>query len=85
MFVKIDWVMNLPASPEKLFEIATDYENYINYLPQQIKKITIIEVKENETTTEETLTFMTILKKEITTRQETQENGSTIKDRHGGC
>ena len=66
MFVKIDWAMNLPASPEKLFEIATNYENYVNYLPAQIKKITIIEDKEDETTTEETLTFMTILKKEIT-------------------
>lgn len=64
--MKIDWAVNLPATPEKLFEIATDYENYVNYLPAQIKKITIIEDKENETITEETLAFMTILKKEIT-------------------
>lgn len=78
MFVKIDWVMNLPASPEKLFEIATDYENYINYLPQQIKKITIIEVKENETTTEETLTFMTILKKEITQTSIHRKKSNTV-------
>jgi ribosome-associated toxin RatA of RatAB toxin-antitoxin module len=64
--VEINLTINLPTTPEKLFEVAIDYENYVNYLPQQIKKITIIEEKENETTIEETLAFMTILKKEIT-------------------
>lgn len=64
--MKIDWTINLPTTPEKLFEIAVDYKNYVTFFPLQIKKITIIEDKENETTTEETLAFMTILKKEIT-------------------
>ena len=46
--------------------------------PQQIKKITIIEVKENETTTEETLTFMTILKKEITQTSIHRKKSNTV-------
>jgi len=64
--MKIDLTINLPVIPEKLFEVAIDYGNYVNYLPQQIKKIRIIEEKENETTVEETLALITILKKEIT-------------------
>lgn len=76
--MELEWSINLPASPEKLFESATDYENYINYLPAQIKRITIIENKGDETTTEETLAFMTILKKEIIQRSVHQKKPNAI-------
>lgn len=76
--MKIDWAINLPVLPEKLFEVAVDYENYVNYLPAQIKKITIIEEKESETIVEETLTFMTILKKEITQTSIHRKKSNTI-------
>jgi len=64
--MNIDLTVNLPVVPEKLFEAAIDYENYINYLPQQIQKITILEETENETTVEETILLSSIIQKEIT-------------------
>ena len=62
---KLDFSMNVDASVEQLMKLATDYENYKNYLPQQIKDIKIIESSDDEIVTEEVLVFSTILKKEL--------------------
>ena len=62
---KLDFSMNVDASVEQLMKLATDYENYKNYLPQQIKDIKIIESPDDEIITEEVLVFSSILKKEM--------------------
>ena len=62
---KLDFSMNVDASVEQLMKLATDYENYKNYLPQQIKDIKIIESSDDEIITEEVLVFSSILKKEM--------------------
>ena len=62
---KLDFSMNVDASVEQLMKLATDYENYKNYLPQQIKDIKIIESSDDEIITEEVLVFSSILKKEV--------------------
>ena len=62
---KLDFSMNVDASVEQLMKLATDYENYKNYLPQQIKDIKIIESPDDEIITEEVLVFSTILNKEL--------------------
>jgi len=48
--------MDLPADWKKLFKIATDYENFKQFFPDQIKSIKIIE-KNNHIITEEILVF----------------------------
>ena len=62
---KLDFSMNVDASVEQLMKLATDYENYKNYLPQQIKDIKIIESSDDEIVTEAVLVFSSILKKEM--------------------
>lgn len=63
--MEITWSMKLPVLPEKLFKIAINYENYINYFPAQIKEIKVLENKDNKIKTKEILVFNTIIKKEI--------------------
>lgn len=62
---KLEFSLNLPANSDKLMQLATDYENFVNYLPDQIKSVKIIEKNSNETITEEVLVFTTIMKNEI--------------------
>lgn len=62
---KLNFTMNVDAPAEKLMALACDYENYKNYLPQQIKSIKIIENTNDGTITEEVLVFSSILKKEL--------------------
>jgi ribosome-associated toxin RatA of RatAB toxin-antitoxin module len=66
--MNIDFTINLPVVTEKLFEVMIDYENYVNYLPQQIQKISIIDEKENETTVELTVLLSSIIQKKIIQR-----------------
>jgi ribosome-associated toxin RatA of RatAB toxin-antitoxin module len=67
--LKID--LSVPANSKKLFEIATDFENFKNFSPTQIKNIVIIEKTNEDTITEETLTFNTVLK-DIEIKQKTK-------------
>jgi ribosome-associated toxin RatA of RatAB toxin-antitoxin module len=62
---KLEFSINLAATPDKLIAIATDYQNFINYVPQQLKKITILETNDNGTIIEEILTFSSFIKNEI--------------------
>ena len=62
---KLDFSLSLQASPEKLIELATNYEKFIEYLPGQIIKIDILEKTDEYTITEETLLFKTIIKNQI--------------------
>ena len=57
--------MNVPAPIDKLFGLLEDFENLPIFLPDQLKSVRILEQNDNETKTEETMVFSTIVKKEI--------------------
>ena len=54
--------ISVPSNSIKLFELATDFENFSRFSPAQIKKISIVEQSDKETITNEILTFNTIFK-----------------------
>ena len=45
--------ISVPSNSIKLFELATDFENFKRFSPAQIKNISIIEKLDNEIITEE--------------------------------
>ena len=57
--------MNVPAPIDKLIGLLEDFENLPMFLPDQLKSVRILEQNDNETKTEETMVFSTIVKKEI--------------------
>ena len=59
---KIEFVMKLPTNPEKLYELATDFENHKNLFPSQLKSIKIIKKSGTEIITEEVLVINTYFK-----------------------
>ena len=59
---KFDVDISVPSNSIKLFELATDFENFSRFSPAQIKKISIIEQSDKETITSEILTFNTVFK-----------------------
>ena len=61
----LEFSMTLPANIEKFIEFSKDYESFSEYLPQQLKKIIIIEKNDRGTITEEILVFSSVVKKEI--------------------
>jgi ribosome-associated toxin RatA of RatAB toxin-antitoxin module len=63
---KLEFSMDLPASTEKLIEVATQYENYGKFLEPQVKSVKIIEETENGIVTEEIFRFSSILNHEVT-------------------
>lgn len=63
---KLSFTLNLAASSEKLIELASDYEKFVNYLPDQIKSVKIIEKRDDKIITEEILIFTSYIKTEIT-------------------
>jgi ribosome-associated toxin RatA of RatAB toxin-antitoxin module len=63
--VKIEFSISLVASPKQLIKVVEDYENYPFYLPDQIKNVKVIQKDNDETITEDTFVFKTIVKKEI--------------------
>lgn len=79
--VKIEFSINLPASPKQLIKIVSDYENYPFYLPDQLKNVKVIQKDDDETITEDTFIFKTIVKKEIKqkSRHRIQDNKIIIE------
>ena len=53
---------NSPIEPEKLMSYITDFENYQKFFPHQIKSVKILDQQNNETITEETIIFSTLIK-----------------------
>ena len=53
--------INVPAETNKLIKIAEDFENLPSFLPDQLKSVKILEKKDGEIKTEETLLFSTII------------------------
>ena len=63
--VSLEFSMTLPGDIEKFLVFSKDYESFSEYLPQQLKKILILEKNDKGTVTEEILVFSSIIKKEI--------------------
>ena len=61
----LEFNMILSGNIEKFIELSKDYESFSEYLPQQLKKIIIIEKNDKGIVTEETLVFSSVVKKEI--------------------
>ena len=61
----LEFSIDLPSQPSKLMKLSEDYENLPKYLPDQLKSVRIIEKNETETITEETIVFITLLKRNI--------------------
>jgi len=61
-----DFSIELDCSNVKFFKILTNYEDLIKYLPRQLKKVDILEDNDTYTIIESTLSFKTLIKKEIT-------------------
>ena len=53
---------NSSIGPEKLMNYITDFENYQKFFPHQIKSVKILDRQNNETITEETIIFSTLIK-----------------------
>ena len=53
---------NSPIEPEKLMSYITDFVNYQKFFPHQIKSVKILDRQNNETITEETIIFSTLIK-----------------------
>ena len=54
--------MTLPADSQKLFELATDYENFQQIFPDQLNEVSIVSKNNSEIITKEVLTFQTHIK-----------------------
>ena len=65
MWLMLTFSMNVPAPIDKLIGLSEDFENLPMFLPDQLKSVRILEQNDNETKTEETMVFSTIVKKEI--------------------
>ena len=61
----LEFSLDLPSQPNQLMKLSEDYENLPKYLPDQLKSVKIIEKNETETITEETIVFITLLKRNI--------------------
>lgn len=59
----LDFTTTLNSPTNKLLDEIMDFTKYPQYLPQQLKKIEILEQNNIETHTKETLTFSNYLKK----------------------
>ena len=65
MWLMLTFSMNVSAPIDKLIALSEDFENLPMFLPDQLKSVRILEQNDNETKTEETMVFSTIVKKEI--------------------
>ncbi len=58
----LQFEINSSLEPEKLMSYLTDFESLQKFFPAQIKSIEILEQQNNETITEETIIFSTLIK-----------------------
>ena len=58
--------MELDCNNVNFFKILTNYKDLIKYLPRQLKKVDVLEENDVYTIIEVTLSFKTLIKKEIT-------------------
>ena len=65
IMVKVNYSSELDCNARNLFEILTDYENFSNYLPRQLKTIEVLDRHDNYTTIKTTILLRTLIKKEF--------------------
>mgnify|MGYP004000293977 FL=1 len=61
----LEFSLNLPASSSDLIKTATDYKNFLKFLPNQIRNIEILEKNDGKIITQETLFFKSVIKKQF--------------------
>ena len=59
----LQFSINSTLEPEKLMMYIIDFESYKNFFPDQIKEVKILDRQNNEITTEETISFSTLIKR----------------------
>ena len=62
---QFEFSLNLTADKKDLIELATKYQEYSQYLPNQLKDIEILEKNESTVITQETLVLSSVIKKEF--------------------
>ena len=63
--VMMNYSFEIDCNERNFFKILTDYENLPNYLPRQLKKIEILDERDNHTTIEVMASLKTLIKKEF--------------------
>jgi hypothetical protein len=61
----MDYSLELDCNEKNFFKILTNYENLPKYLPRQLKKIEILDERDNHTTIEVMASLKTLIKKEF--------------------
>ena len=74
----LEFSMNLPSEPEELIKFSMDYESFVNYLPDHIKNIVIVETKPDEIITDEILTFRSLISLTIKQKSSHKRNGNVL-------
>ena len=65
IMVMMNYSLELDCNERNFFKILTDYENLSNYLPRKLKKIEILDERDNHTTIEVMASLKTLIKKEF--------------------
>jgi len=63
--VMMNYSSEIDCNERNFFKILTDYENLPKYLPRQLKKIEILDERDNHTTIEVMASLKTLIKKEF--------------------
>ena len=63
--VMMNYSFEIDCNERNFFKILTDYENLPKYLPRQLKKIEILDERDNHTTIEVIASLKTLIKKEF--------------------
>ena len=63
--VMMNYSFEIDCNERNFFKILTDYENLPKYLPRQLKKIEILDERDNHTTIEVMASLKTLIKKEF--------------------
>ena len=63
--VTMNYSFKLDCDEKDFFKILTNYENLPKYLPRQLKKIEILDERDNHTTIEVMASLKTLIKKEF--------------------
>ena len=63
--VMMNYSFELDCDKRNFFKILTNYENLPKYLPRQLKKIEILDERDNHTTIEVMASLKTLIKKEF--------------------
>ena len=63
--VMMNYSFEIDCNERNFFKILTDYENLPKYLPRQLKKIEILDERDNHITIEVMVSLKTLIKKEF--------------------